>query len=95
MKTRSKWEITLDILKEIQEEEKVKKTRIMHRANLDWKSFQRHMDFLLDEGFMARCNPITDYYELTGKGRNLLQKLKEVGELMRESSPQYQYPGKN
>ncbi|MQY53701.1 MAG: hypothetical protein GH149_00125 [Methanosarcinales archaeon] len=43
---RSRWEIILDILRVISQEEresegKEKKTRVMQRAYLDWWSFQR------------------------------------------------------
>ena len=82
---RSKWEIIADILKVIQEEEKVKKTRIMQRAYLDWRNFQRYFDFLLAEGFIARCNPIPEYYEITENGRNLSEKLKGVAEMLDNS----------
>lgn len=85
-KGRSKWDVILDILKVIQEEEKVKKTRIMQRAYLDWRNFQRYFDFLLAEGFIAKCNPIPEYYEITEKGRNLSEKLKGVAEML-DSSP--------
>ena len=80
-KDRSRWEIILDILKVTKEEGKVKKTRIMHKANLDWRNFQRYYDYLQADGFITKCNPDPDYYELTEKGKNLLQKLKEVAEL--------------
>ncbi|VVB87553.1 Winged helix-turn-helix [uncultured archaeon] len=79
---RSKWEIILDILKVVEEEEKIKKTRVMQKACLDWRNFQRHFDFMLKEGFMAKCNPEIGYYELTEKGRNLLNKLSDVGEML-------------
>jgi predicted transcriptional regulator len=82
---RSKWEVILDILKVIQEEEKVKKTRIMQRAYLDWRNFQRYFDFLLAEGFIAKCNPIPEYYEITENGRNLSEKLKGVAEMLDSS----------
>jgi predicted transcriptional regulator len=82
---RSKWDVILAILKVIQEEEKVKKTRIMQRAYLDWRNFQRYFDFLLAEGFITKCNPIPEYYEITENGRNLSEKLKGVAEMLDSS----------
>ena len=79
---RSKWEIILDVLKVIREEEKVKKTRIMQKAYLDWRNFQKYFEFLLAEGFIAKCNPDPGFYEMTERGKILLKKLKEIGELM-------------
>ena len=83
-KDRNRWEIILDILKVTKEEKKVKKTRIMHKANLDWKNFQRYYNFLIEEGLIAKCNPENDCYMLTENGGNLLNKLKEVDEVLRD-----------
>lgn len=79
---RSKWELISDILKVIREEEKAEKTRIMQRVYLDWINFQKYFDFLLDEGFIARCNPIPDQYELTEDGRYFLKRLIEISEIL-------------
>ncbi len=96
-KERSRWEIILDILKVTREEGKVKKTRMMHKANLDWRNFKRYFDFLQADGFIAKCNLDPDRYELTEKGKNLLQRLKELAELIDvapQISNQFQYPTK-
>jgi predicted transcriptional regulator len=94
-KDRSRWEIIQDILKVTREEGKIKKTRIMHRANLDWRNFKKYFDFLQADGFIISCNSDPDYYELTDNGKNLLQRLKEVTELV-DVEPripnQFQYP---
>ncbi len=79
---RNKWQIILDILEIIGEMGKVKKTRIMTRANLPWRNFKRHFDFLLLDGFIIKCIPSNDGYELTEKGKNLLQRLNNVAELV-------------
>jgi predicted transcriptional regulator len=79
---RSKWEIISDILKVMQEEGKVKKTRIMQRAYLDWRNFQRYFDLLLVEGFITKCNPNPEHYEITEKGRNLSKRLKDVAVIL-------------
>ena len=54
---RSKWEIILDILEVIQTEKKMKKTRIMYNAYLDWRNFMRYFNFLLEKGCIMKCNP--------------------------------------
>lgn len=79
---RSKWEIISDILKVVREEEKAKKTRIMQKAYLDWRNFQKYFEFLLAEGFIKKCNPDPGFYEVTESGKILLNKLKEIGEIM-------------
>jgi predicted transcriptional regulator len=79
---RSKWEIILDILEVIRTEEKVKKTRIMYNAYLDWKNFMRYFNFLLEKGCIMKCNPDNECYKLTENGDNLLKKLKEVQKIL-------------
>ena len=67
----------MDMLKAINEENKARKTRIMQRAYLDWRNFERYLDFLLVEGFeLDTC------YELTVKGKEMLRRLKEVDEML-------------
>jgi predicted transcriptional regulator len=96
-KDRNRWEIILDILKVTKEEQKVKKNRIIHKANMDWRNFNRYFDYLQAEGLITKCNSDPNCYELTDKGKNLLQKLKEVAELIDVTpriSNQFQYPVK-
>ena len=83
MKTRSEWRIILDILRVIYEEEKegkVKKTRIMHKANLDWKNFQKRFNSLLDKGVIESTSDPEkgESYYLTEKGIDLMKRLREV-----------------
>ncbi len=76
-KERSRWEIIHDILKAAQEEKYAKKTRIMQKAYLDWRNFQRYFDFLVDEGFLSN-SPGGESYEPTERGRQLFDRLSEV-----------------
>lgn len=77
-KERSRWEIIHDILKATLEEKGAKKTRIMQRAYMDWRNFQRYFDFLLEEGFISRGNTELESYEPTQKGKELFNRLSEV-----------------
>jgi len=83
-KERSRWEIIEDILIVLMSEEKSKKTRIMQRAYLAWRDFQRYFDFLLEEGFMAKCNNHGNEgcYELTERGKELLKRLNKVRDIL-------------
>ncbi len=82
-KKRSRMEIVMDILTVFLDETKTKRTRITERAHLNWNNFQKYSDFLLEEGFIAKCNiSEVDVYELTKKGRDLLKRLKGVDELL-------------
>ncbi len=55
------------------------KTRLMYASNLDWRSFSKYISFLEEEGFVVCTN---DSYRLTDKGKLLLQKMKEVAEIL-------------
>ena len=81
-KDRSRWEIVQDLLKVTKEEKRSKKTRIMQRAYLDWRNFQRYFDFLLVEGFIANCD--SNSYELTEKGEELIKRLNQVDEMLNQ-----------
>jgi predicted transcriptional regulator len=85
IESRSRWEIILDILKVTSEREgRARKTRIMQNAYLDWRNFQRHFSFLLEQGFIGNHDDLkggTSYY-LTEKGMSLMQRLKEVEKLL-------------
>lgn len=80
---RSRWEIIHDILAVALEEKKAKKTRIMQKACLDWRNFKRYYGFLIEENLLAKCNSDKDCFELTEKGNDLLDRLKEVDEVLK------------
>ena len=87
IKPRGHWEIIHDILKETAKEEKVgggkaKKTRIMQGAYLDWRNFQRHFEYLLDNGFIG-CSEGENRYYLADKGITLLERLREVNNMLK------------
>ncbi len=82
-KKRSRMEIVMDILTVFLDETNIKRTRITERAHLNWNNFQKYSDFLLEEGFITKCNiSEVEVYELTKKGRDLLKRLKGVDELL-------------
>ena len=91
--SRGRWEILRDILlamkREMANEGTVKKTRVMQRAHLDWRTFQKHFNFLLEQGFIA-C--ITDEsaeeerYLITERGEDLLRKLEDVRRILEVST---------
>jgi predicted transcriptional regulator len=82
-KDRSRWEIIEDMLTVLTEEKSAKKTRIMQRACLNWKDLHRYLGYLLEENFMAEGNnPGTGNYAITGKGEELLKRLRSVKEIL-------------
>ncbi len=82
-KERSRWEIIEDMLLVLLEEKKMKKTRIMQRACLNWRDLQKYFDFLVEENFIAECNnPKMAGYEITERGRELLNRLKYVQDIL-------------
>jgi signal transduction histidine kinase/predicted transcriptional regulator len=76
---RDRWDILLDILKEISEVEEVQKT------TLDWTSFKAYFNFLVDHGFLevGEESGKGENYKLTEKGQDLLLKLQTVAEMVR------------
>jgi predicted transcriptional regulator len=80
-KGRGRWDILGDILKATQEDRKIKKTRIMQKACLDWKTFYKYFDYLLQEGFLEESNN-DECFVLTQKGRELLNRIQEVEKVM-------------
>ena len=88
---RSRWEIILDLLKTTLKEKNAKKTRIMQKTYLDWRNFNKYFPFLLEEGFIAEYKD-EKYYELTERGRKLLEGLEKVNELLRTEGPKILIP---
>jgi len=80
-KGRGRWEIIRDILNAIQEDRKVKKTRLMQKAYLDWRTFNRYFEYLLNDGFLIECKN-NECFELTNRGSELLNKLKDVEDVL-------------
>ena len=85
-KGRNRWEIIRDIFKAILEDKKIKKTRIMQKAYLDWRTFNRYFEYLLNEGFMVKRNldevNREEHYVITEKGKGFLKKLKDLEEVV-------------
>jgi predicted transcriptional regulator len=81
-KDRSRWEIIFDILHVMQKEKKIKKTRLMQMAYLDWRNFKKYFEYLLEENFISESNPDSNNFSLTEDGVELLERLKKVNELL-------------
>ena len=81
-KDRSRWEIILDILHVMQKEKKIKKTRLMQKAYLDWRNFKKYFNYLIEENFISESNPDSGNFSLTENGVELLDRLKKVDELL-------------
>ena len=80
---RSRWEIIREMLVIIQAEDKVKKTRIMHKAYIDWNNFNKHLEFLINEKFIDLTEEKN--YILTNEGKELLDKLDDVNRVLNKS----------
>lgn len=86
---RNRWEIILDILRVISEEEekvgRVKKTRVMQKAYLDWRNFKRYFDFLVEQGFVGNSDDLEvgKTYYLAEEGKELMKRLWDVEDILR------------
>jgi predicted transcriptional regulator len=84
-KERSQSEILQDILIVILEEREASKTRIMHRANLNQKTFQKYFSSLLSNGFIVLHNDYGETYRkyrITRRGRETLDHLRAVNTIL-------------
>lgn len=82
-KERCRWMIILDLLTVTLEEKRARKTRIMQKACLDWRNFQKYFTFLNKNDFI-RLSPVEERsYEITEKGVELMNRLKEVDEMIK------------
>jgi predicted transcriptional regulator len=82
---RSRWDIIRDILEVIEiSGNRAKKTRIMKKAYLDWRNFQRHFGFLIEGDFIEQIEDPSrgTVYGLTERGKDLKSKLMDLGTLV-------------
>ena len=82
---RSRWDIIRDILDVIATSgNRAKKTRIMKKAYLDWRNFQRHFGFLIEGDFIEQIEDPSrgTVYGLTERGKDLKSKLMDLGTLV-------------
>lgn len=59
----------------------VSKTRIVYRANLNFKMAKDYFEFLISKGYMTRRGDVEEgvkFYDITDKGAHLLQTLQHV-----------------
>lgn len=59
-----------------------KKTRIVYRINLNFKTIIRHLDILLSNGLLEKIDGPTVLYRTTEKGMRLLERMKKIEMLM-------------
>ena len=80
-KYRGRLQIIADILSVVSDNDGARKTRIMYRANLSYKLLMRYLGEVLDAGLVRFRDD--DCYELTGKGKEFLDRFGEYSERRR------------
>ncbi|PTD94255.1 hypothetical protein C9439_02850 [archaeon SCG-AAA382B04] len=75
---RGKWRIFFDIMDVLVKEEEIKRTRLMQRSTLDWNSFKKYFDFLLENDLVVTKDGTENVYKLSEEGKNVYQNLREV-----------------
>lgn len=73
MKRRSKFDIVIAILEVVSGG--ATKTKNIYNANLNFNLAKKYLDFLLEKG-LVRTNG--SHYEITGKGKTVLENAKEL-----------------
>ncbi len=79
-KYRSQAGIILDILEALERNGPLNVTRLMYYANLPYGRLRETLSKLLEQGLVSECEEAR--YCLTRKGREALQKLREVRGLL-------------
>ncbi|MCW7078014.1 MAG: winged helix-turn-helix domain-containing protein [Canidatus Methanoxibalbensis ujae] len=74
---RSRWDIIFEILYGLNEGGSMRKTHIMHYANIDWRNFQKYFSMLVEQGYIKEHENSSEYV-ITEKGKSLLQRLEEL-----------------
>lgn len=87
---RSKFELALDLLNVIIDGE-TKPTRIMYKANLSWRSLNELLiplvkNGLVEESVIESPKKSRKRYEITGKGRNVVNYYRNLTGLI-EAEP--------
>lgn len=83
-KERTRGEIIQDLLLVTLEERQASKTKIMQRAYLNQKSFQKYFHFLLGNGYLTTCGLPVKKYMVTNKGREMLDWVRQVNQLLNQ-----------
>ena len=79
-KRRDKLEIIRSILS-ICKKDDATKTRIVYRANLNFKTAGIYLDWLINKGLVAKDE---NHFKLTTKGTELLSNLQDISPLFNE-----------
>ena len=79
-KRRDKLEIIKSILS-ICKKDDATKTRIVYRANLNFKTAGIYLDWLINKGLVAKDE---NHFKLTIKGTELLSNLQDISPLFNE-----------
>ena len=78
---RSKIGILVDILRLMQNKEKVKPTHILYGANLSHGRLKKHLASLEEQGFIVKIvEDGNTYYKITQKGLELIQQFRKIKE---------------
>jgi predicted transcriptional regulator len=78
---RNEYEICRDILEEAQN--KIVKTKLLHRANLNVKRISKYLKFLIEHGFLETFDDDSlghKVYKTTQEGKELVKKINEISE---------------
>ncbi|MEM0473868.1 MAG: winged helix-turn-helix domain-containing protein [Zestosphaera sp.] len=75
------YEIIYRILNHMESKGRSLKTRILYASNLNSKSLEKYLDFLLEKNLISEvCISGKKFYVLTARGREFLYKLRKIRE---------------
>ncbi|MEM0347556.1 MAG: winged helix-turn-helix domain-containing protein [Zestosphaera sp.] len=82
------YEIIYRILNHMESKGRSLKTRILYASNLNSKSLEKYLDFLLEKNLISEvCINGKKFYVLTARGREFLYKLRKIREDINNHRP--------
>ncbi len=82
MARRSKYEIYASILRVCDKTEGANITKIVYTCNLNFRSAQYHIEFLVEMDLLEDVSRSRKSYRTTSKGKQFYKKFEEMDELL-------------
>lgn len=76
---RTKADILFDILRIAQQNQgRAKTTKILYGANLSYSRLKKHLDYLIQNGFLQKEIKDSTYFVITEKGLQFINEFRKV-----------------
>ncbi len=74
----------IDIIADILRLGEASKTQVMYGVSMSYTQLQKYLDYLVEGGFLDKEKHRANggFYRITGRGRELLQAIEEIGDIL-------------